>query len=306
MPTIVACTTCETKLKVPENSTAKALRCPKCKGVVPIAAPPKPPPPVVEEEEFEVNEAVEEQDEEFEVNEAVDDESEDEDSPLAELGFARVKDVYEKGNVPKEARDAIEKTFVKKEAALWAGRPNKKLCESSAWIGLVAGPIAILVGLGIFTLMLFMPVQGNLGLKLGLIAVGAIFFLAFGGVGVLAIVFRKRIGGDANDCYVVTNQRAYIFVAHGKSVRAFSPKQLENMVCHTSSKLDGAGDLVFGYDLHGQGLLLDQSRASEKGTTAVGFLNIEDVQLVRQMMYDVLIDPQLDKAKKKRKQRRFL
>src|SRR5437879_2738396 len=77
MPAIVVCAACQTKLKVPENSPAKALKCPKCKGIVPLApakkvAPPKP----KDEDEFEVNEAVDEKEEEFEVNAAADEDEE--------------------------------------------------------------------------------------------------------------------------------------------------------------------------------------------------------------------------------------
>jgi hypothetical protein len=145
MPAIVVCAACQTKLKVPENSTAKALKCPKCKGIVPLtpakpdakanpdAAPktetpppdPKPAPPS-EEEELEVNEAADEQEEELEVNEAADeeeeegDEEEDEDSPLVELGFTKGKDPFKVGQIPEPARKAIQKEFVKNEKALWA------------------------------------------------------------------------------------------------------------------------------------------------------------------------------------------
>src|SRR5947208_1025415 len=111
MPAIIASAACQTKLKVPENSAAKALRCPKCKGVVPIpAAKPKPAPPPPKEEELEVNEAVDEQEElevneaadeqeELEVNEAADEDEEDDEEDehselLTELGFAAGKDPF--------------------------------------------------------------------------------------------------------------------------------------------------------------------------------------------------------------------
>lgn len=171
MPAIVVCAACRTKLKVPENSTAKALRCPKCKGAVPLAPPqkdapppakPKPPPVPPVEDELEVNEAVDDKDDELEVNEAVDDDEgegedndEDEekvtakDSALAKLGFLDVEDVFEEGDIPEEARKAIQKAFIKKEKALWAGRPDSKIIEASAWIGWVVGSIAILVGTGV-------------------------------------------------------------------------------------------------------------------------------------------------------------
>src|SRR4051794_1021708 len=119
MPAIVVCAACQTKMKVPEATTAKALRCPKCKGAVPLTLsngmvkkdPPKPAaPPPPKPDEFEVNEAVDEEEKEFEVNEAADDElevneavdeeeSEDDDSFLAQLGFAKVDDPYKKGGL---------------------------------------------------------------------------------------------------------------------------------------------------------------------------------------------------------------
>ena len=143
MPAIVACAACQTKLKVPENSAAKALRCPKCKAVVPLA-PPQPPP---KEEEFEVNEEANEQEEEFEVNEAAGEEADDDEpqsafdknSPLAKLGFVNVKNPYKKASVPDDAKKAIEKLFIKNEKTLWAGRPSRQIIESKAWIGFVVG-----------------------------------------------------------------------------------------------------------------------------------------------------------------------
>ena len=38
---------------------------------------------------------------------------------------------------------------LKKEKALWAGKPLVEMIESKAWIGLVVGPIAVLVGLSV-------------------------------------------------------------------------------------------------------------------------------------------------------------
>src|SRR6476620_10991922 len=127
MPAIVACAACQTKLKVPDNAGVKALRCPKCRGVVPISSPnsappksesPKPappkseppkaaPPPAQQEEEFEVNEAAKEDEEEDGDEEEEEREPEfDEDSALAELGFVNVKDIFKKGNIPDDARKA--------------------------------------------------------------------------------------------------------------------------------------------------------------------------------------------------------
>jgi LSD1 subclass zinc finger protein len=232
MPAIVVCASCSTKLKVPEGSSAKALKCPKCKGTVPIAkAAPKPaPPPPQEEEEFEVNDAVDEKDEEFEVNEAADEKEEEyevdqavdesepadqkfgEDSALSELGFLNVDDVFKKANIPDAARKAFEKAFVKKEKPLWAGRPDPKIIESKAWIGLVVGPIAIVVGLAVCLItggIATFAMDQMLG-RIITLGFGALFGLIFPAVGVLAIVFRKRIGGNVQACYVVTNKRAYI------------------------------------------------------------------------------------------------
>jgi len=36
MPTIVQCSGCGTKLKAPENSAGKKIRCPKCRADVPV------------------------------------------------------------------------------------------------------------------------------------------------------------------------------------------------------------------------------------------------------------------------------
>jgi hypothetical protein len=317
MPSIVECSSCGTKLKVPANSAAKALRCPKCKSIVPIVMEnPKPAPPPVEEE-FEVNEAVDDEPE-YEVNEAVDDQAAldtdehetgldekplEEDSALAQLGFTGVVNVFKKGRIPDEAREAIEKTFVKNEKALWAGRPSREMCESKAWIGLVVGPVCILVGAAIGIGMLFIP-AGSTVAKLGFVGVGALFFLVFGIVGILAIVFRKRIGGNPEDCFVVTNQRAYIFDGAGKGVRAFTAHQIDDMTCIASRNFDGGGDLIFGYEIHGQeGTLFGEAEKRRHGGQAIGFHNIMQVQLVRQMLFDELIDPQLEKAKKKKQRK---
>lgn len=335
MPAIIVCADCQTKLKVPDNSTAKALRCPKCKGVVPVktekAAPApakpaavkaaaKPVPakaPAKDEEEFEVNEAAEEE-EEFEVNEAADDGEDnekedpkqeiDDDSPLAELGFAKVKDVFKKGNIPDAARKAIEKTFVKNEKALWAGRPSKALCESKAWIGLIVGPIAILFGLSVCIVTAVIPID-NITYRLIAIGFGVLFALMFGVVGVLAILFRKRIGGNIENCYVLTNKRVYIH--DGTKVHAFTAHQIDEMHTEASTSFEGAGDLIFGYYFMGQeGVLVNKLTSDLHGhktagspPTPMGFLNIEDLQVVRAAVEQYLIEPAGKKAKKKKKKR---
>lgn len=316
MPAIVACAACNTKLKVPENTTAKALRCPKCKAAVPLA-PPKPPPKEEEfevheaadeqEEEFEVNEAAAEQEEEFEVNEAADEEEADEvpektfdkNSPLAKLGFVNVKNPYKKGSVPDDAKQAIEKLFVKKEMALWAGRPSRQIIESKAWIGFVVGPFLVLLGCGICLGLALIPID-HLGAKLAAVGVGFVFALMFSAVGVLAVVFRKRIGGNVEASYVLTNKRAYIY--DGKAVRAFTPQQLYDMNCQFNNSFPDAGDLVFAYDFHGEeGVMVDR-HGKEKygGGKAVGFLNIEQVELVKRVVEEVLIEPSRKKKKKKK------
>ena len=335
MPVIVACGGCEAKLKVPENSAAKALRCPKCKGLVPLAkaaseavavgkppAPAKAPPPPPKEEEFEVNEAVDEPEDEFEVNEAADEEDSDsegtdeddgedeadedeydEESAIVQLGFAKVKDVYKEGNVPKDARDAIEKTFVKNERALWTGRPNVALCHRKAWLGWLVGIIALLVafvlGGGLLALLPKMEDMAGTLIVIGFAAVG---FLMFCTVGTLAIVFRKSLGGNVNACYIVTNKRVYIHDISSRATRAFTAEQVKDLRCIPSDSLAEAGDLVFAYEMHGQeGVLLDEHERNKHGGEAIGFLNIEDVQLVRRLMFELMIEPELDRAKKKRR-----
>jgi hypothetical protein len=329
MPAIVVCATCQTKLKVPENTAAKALKCPKCKGVVPIA-PPKKEPPKKAEDEFEVNEAVDEKDEEFEVNESAEDEEEhevneaadeedeeaddeeeaDESSALVELGFGKGADPYKKAKIADDAKKAIEKSFAKKEAALWAGKPVAAIIESKAWIGFVVGGIAILVGLSVClgTGVGAAVAAKDMGTGLLLVAIGVIFGGGFGGVGLLAIIFRKNIGGNVRACYVLTNKRAYVYDGSNR-VRAFTPEQLTEMKTEESSKFPGAGDLIFAYDFMGDaGVQVNKEDAQRYGkggggqhSTAVGFLAIENLDLVKRMVNEVLVEPHLDKIDAKRK-----
>jgi hypothetical protein len=319
MPAFVVCSACQTKLKVLENSSAKALRCPKCKGVVPLAPgkekpseilPPKMA-PSPQDEELEVNEAADE-DEELEVNEAADEEEESqdadvsEDSPLAKLGFAKVEDPWKQGSLPEEARKTLEKTFAKKEKVFWTGRPSVKLIESKAWIGLVVGPILVLVGVGICLLTsgLAFFVVNQTAAKIMLPIIGGVFGLLFGAIGALAVIFRKRIGGNVQACYVVTNKFAYIYDANTQVVRKFSAQELEEMRCQESNSFPGAGDLIFTYDLHGtENVAVNKEVKDKYGGTPVGFLNIEQVQLVRQMIEEVLIEPTIAKEKQKRKEK---
>jgi len=325
MSAIVVCAACQTKLKVPENTTAKALRCPKCKGAVPLAAPKKPssppeaakpkpkPPSPPPEEEFEVNEAADhDEDDESEADEETEAAK---DSALAKLGFLDVEDVFEEGGVPDDAREAIEKSFIKKEKALWAGRPDPKIIESSAWIGLVVGPIALLVALGAcgggsaFALLS----SAEMMVKLIVGGFAAAAFLMFGGVGAVAIIFRKSLGGNAAACYVLTNKRAYIYDG-SHHVRAFSPEQLVEMKSQEASGFPGAGDLIFAYDLMGDaGVQVDKETAQRahgpgaQPSTPVGFLAIQKLKLVRQMINEILVQPVLDtmddKGRKKKKKK---
>jgi hypothetical protein len=342
MPAIIICAACQTKLKIPDNSTAKALRCPKCKGIVPLAAtapaappPPEPAPKANEEEEFEVNEAADEKEEEFEVNAAADedeelevneaaDEEEDEADEeaddeatelLVELGFPKGKDPFKIAKIPADVRKAFEKSFIKKERGLWAGRPSAKIIESKAWIGLAVGGGGIVVGL---TVCLgaagasFVVNQGTMA-TIAMIGLGSFVGLVFAAIGLLAIVFRKNIGGNVKACYVLTNKRAYICdgAAGGGTVRAFTPAQLLKMRIEESSKFEGDGDLIFAYDVMGnEGVSahkeeLDRLKGSGHNvasqSTAVGFLNIEKVTLVKKMVNEVLVAPAVDKAEAKAK-----
>ncbi len=327
MPAIVVCAACQTKLKVPENSTAKALKCPKCKGIVPIAPAKKEEPPKPKEDEFEVNEAVDEQEEEFEVNAAADEEEEaevneaadeedesegddvetdEESSALVELGFGEGTDPFKKAKIPDEARKAIEKTFTKKEMALWAGKPVAKIIESKAWIGIVVGGFAVLVGLSVClgTGIPAIFTASEIGTRLVLAGIGVLFGGGFGGIGLLAILFRKRIGGNVAACYVLTNKRAYVFDG-SHEVRAFTPTQLAAMKSEESSKFPGAGDLIFAYDFMGDaGVQVGRESAQKYGSsgghsTPVGFLAIDDLDLVKQMVNEILVEPHLEKVEAK-------
>lgn len=341
MPTIVVCAACQTKLKVPDNSTAKALRCPKCKGIVPVvakapAAPPPPEPPKPkDEEEFEVTEAADEKEEESEVTEAADeddelevneaadeeedeaDEEEDDEAAelLIELGFPKGKDPFKIAKIPEDSRKAFEKSFIKKERVLWAGRPSAKIIESKAWIGLAVGGVGIVVGLTVClgaSAAALVVNQGPLA-AVAMIGLGSFFGLVFAGIGLLAIIFRKNIGGNVKACYVLTNKRAYISdgAAGGGTIRAFTPEQLLKMRIEESSKFEGDGDLIFAYDVMGnEGVSthkeeLDRLKGSghnvSSQSTAVGFLNIENVTLVKKMINEILVAPAEDKAEAKAK-----
>lgn len=49
MPIAVSCPTCGVRLKAPDDSAGKTVKCPKCSGsmVIPTAAPPLPPPVMI-------------------------------------------------------------------------------------------------------------------------------------------------------------------------------------------------------------------------------------------------------------------
>jgi hypothetical protein len=264
-----------------------------------------------EEEEHEVNEAADE-DEEHEVTEVADEDEESpdtdvsEDSPLGQLGFAKVLDPWKQGNLPENARKTLEKSFAKKEKVFWTGRPSVKLIESKAWIGLVVGPIMVLVGVGIclVTSGIGFFAVNQMAAKILLPVVGGVFCLFFGVIGVLAIIFRKRIGGNVSACYVVTNKYAYIYDSNSQVVRKFTARELEDMRFQESTSFPGCGDLIFSYDLHGTTNVEVSKEVKDKyGGTPVGFLNIEQAQLVRKMIEEVLIEPTLAKEKQKRQEK---
>ena len=312
--------------------------CPKCKGIVPVAlaqanpdaapktAEPKPTPlpEPKQEEELEVNEAVDEQEEELEVNEAADEDEEvteaadeeaededDENSTLVELGFTKGKDPFKLGELPEPARKAVQKAFVKYEKVLWAGRPSKELIESKAWLGFVAGGICLAVALAIC-----------------LITGGIAAFVDSSVARIVGSAYRPRLwlglcrhGRSRRSSSArrwgatsppVTSSASTVSVSLMVAlniIRTFTPPALApKMKCVESDKFEGAGDLIFAYDFMGdQGVQVDQEQIEamkSKGvgsSTPVGFMNINQVQLVRAMMHDLLIDPGLKEAKKKTK-----
>jgi hypothetical protein len=346
MPAVVGCPTCQTKLKVPDGTTAKALRCPKCKGIVPLAAtasPAAPPaakpatpkpaapvsaapkpavpkaapkPPPQDDEEFVVNDAVDEEEEEFVVDEAVDATPRkepvfDEDSALAQLGFLNIDDPFAQAEVGKKHRKLIESKFVGKEKVYWVGRPSQRVIESQAGLNVIIGIVCIVVGLGIASLSFLIPsfppdvpVPSWLP-KAILIPFGGIF----AALGLYMILRRKTAGGSVEVAYVVTNKHAYICDLAKDDVRIIAPAKIGDLEVK-ESKIEDAGHLVLFYELDaygtgtGGGVTFGTGGdAYQQAQIPVGFMNIEQVQLVKTMVREVLVDALEDKAKAKKKKK---
>ncbi len=339
MSVVVGCPTCQTKLKVPDGTTAKAFRYPKCKGVVPLAAPassaaaaaaapapkpvaapkpatpkaaPKPPPP--DEEEFVVDDAVDEEEEEFVVDEAADDEKPrkepvfDEDSALAQLGFLNIDDPFAQAEVGKKHRKLIEGKFVKKEKVYWVGRPSQRVVESKAGVNTIVGVVCIVVGLGVAALSLVIPgFPPDAPLPSWLPkAILIPFGLVFVGVGVFLILRRKSMGGSLDLAYVVTSKHAYICDLKSEDVRIITPAKIDDLEVK-ESKIEDAGDLVLFHELDAYGAgagggvsFGTGGDAYQQAQIPVGFMNIEQVQLVKTMVREVLVDLLEDKAKAKK------
>ena len=205
----------------------------------------------------------------------------------------------------------IEKKFVKKEKVYWVGRPSQRVIESKAGINVIIGIVCLVVGAAIAGLSFLIPsfppdapVPSWLP-KAILIPFGGCFFA----LGIYMILRRKSVGGSTELAYVVTSKHAYICDLAKEDIRVIAPAKIGDLEVK-ESKIEDAGDLILFYELDASGAGVQSgvsfgrggNSSYERMKTPIGFLNLEQVHLVKQMVREVLVDA-IDDKKKAKKQK---
>ena len=297
---ITVCPNCRSKLRVADDTTAKTVRCPKCRTVFRIetgAAPPAPiKEPVLDEREVQVvNDASALRDnaafEELEELEELD-ESADADESLVPDG-----DPFAGQDVSDKVQQIIHEELAKSEKIVWVGRPAPHLVKTWFSKDLIIGGGFIFASFAGFGGGLSLLLNKNLGRMYAFLTgslmglVGLAFFLA--GVAVCVFPFLVRIFPSRRPVYVLTNRGALVVTFFYWSLRRYNPSQLAGMKLKKSEIEEGAGDLIFETEITTR-YVYGARQVAQTVKTPRGFLNIENVrgvrQLIRQTLPKTLID----------------
>jgi hypothetical protein len=206
-------------------------------------------------------------------------------------------DPFEETDVPSDIQQDIRAELTKGEKIVWVGRPSMALMMANANIARVIGAVLLVIGVGLlggFALAAAGPTAIGMGVFGGVM-------LVFGSVFVFLPTLTK-MNAASRSVYVVTNRRALVR-EHKRQVRSYTIAQLKNMQRKDSSRLKGAGDLVFEterVDRSGPNPLpmTAPTRGPRATTLKVdrGFLMLENVKKVEKLIRETLIDPGLDKV----------
>ena len=268
---IADCPSCRSKLRVPGDAAGKVVRCPKCAKPFRISGAVKAPEvPVLGEGDLEV---VEELDE-------TEDDGEQKWAAERPRNRRPVKNAVER-DVPESLRQRISEELSEDERLIWVGRPNVILTAIRGLGGTAAG------------LLMFLSLAGYLlGVAAGVLKAGegwrgwpllflmeAPFYLVSVGIMLVPVWWGWQA---TRTCYALTNRRAVVWSCTwfgALRVHSSSPGDLKGMRRADSWIYGrGAGDLIF----HGAGF--------SRQTIPHGFLAIDDVRDVEELIHDTLID----------------
>lgn len=291
---IAECPSCRSKLRVPGGAAGKAVRCPKCAKSFRVSGPavqktpaaerPMPPPPKMDLSEESVLgegdlDVVEELDE-------IEDDGEQEWAAERPRNRRSVKNVVGRGmrierDVPESLRRRISEELSEDERLIWFGQPNVILTAIRGLGGTAVG------------LLMFLSLAGYLiGVAAGVLKAGegwrgwpllflmeAPFYLVSVGIMLVPVWWGWQA---TRTCYALTNRRAVVWSCTwfgALRVHSSSPGDLKGMRRADSWIYGrGAGDLIF----HGAGF--------SPQTIPHGFLAIDDVRDVEELIHDTLID----------------
>jgi hypothetical protein len=205
--------------------------------------------------------------------------------------------LFARAEVPEEMRQEIRRELSKNETAVWVGRPCMELVIHSANVARMLGIVFLLVSCGLFVGIAFAPA----GATVGLAAVGAMTLL-FGVVLTFGRAWALKQAGS-RAVYLLTNRRALIYQHRGLPVKSYNIAQLKNMQRKDSTRLDGAGDLIFETEVL-RGLNAGSHRPDVDAVGAKspvhhhGFLQLRDVRAVEKLVRETLLDRVYDKVLK--------
>lgn len=206
------------------------------------------------------------------------------------------QDPFKGLGVPGEMKDSLREQLEEDEEIVWIGRPLPELMLRKAKIAWIVGFVMVALAAGSFALgFLFsetIPMIGPI-----LFGVCLLLFC----IPCFLVPTLVRRGIPSRPCYVITNQRVFVYFGSRMGIKAYNRRQLMTMMERRESRwVEGAGDLIFertvSYeaDTTSTGRSVARKRVEEQGFTDMA--NVRDVEnLIRKTI--ILRTPTAAEAK---------
>ncbi len=212
---------------------------------------------------------------------------------------ALIKDnPFEGIEIPKEAEAEIRKQLTQGEKIVWVGRQSLRLLMSYAFFGSIAGGVILFFGLiALFGLSILLYSQFGVFPMLGGLCFG-LFVCVLGAV-LLCLPLIVKLTARFRPVYVLTTRNAHEFkpvsFSNWKQVTktTWTALKVANMSREDSWRHKGAGSLIF--ETRQQVETTGSRGGAQVVTLKFGFMHIEQVQEVEELVRQTLVNRQIDR-----------